>query len=208
MTWCFQNPRIIDKATTEDIREIAAEVAHTEEVACASLEGGLMVLRRPSDFANMVWQAQHERNIATTRRSVSSRKSSPNSTAAVPIRIEYRAALGALGAGTSSTSLAAIGESRIRGARFDRSRRPLADLRERFTRQALRERPSTPCARVHIPVSPPAARTAARHARASRSSSIFRCFAMRYLREARQAAVGGRRDHPGVADGSRHDDHV
>jgi len=150
-------------------------------------------------------QAQHERNIATTRRSVSSRKSSPNSIDAVPIRSAYRAALGTLGAATSSTSPGDIGESCARGVRPERSTRPPADARVRFSRHAFSERPSTPCARAHVPIRPPAARTAARHARASRSSSIFRSFATRHLREAPQAGALEAGDHPGVADGSHGD---
>jgi hypothetical protein len=59
MTWCFQRPRVIEKATMEDVREIAREVAETEDVARASLEGGLLVMRRPSDFAEMDWHPDH-----------------------------------------------------------------------------------------------------------------------------------------------------
>lgn len=61
MTWCFQRPRGIAKATMEDVRAIAAEVAASDsvDVSRATLEGGLGVLRRPSDFADIDWHDDH-----------------------------------------------------------------------------------------------------------------------------------------------------
>ena len=64
--------------------------------------------------------------------------------------------------------------------------------RRKFDCQAMSERPSTPWARAQQPTSPPAERTAARHASASASSTILRIVAMRHLQRQMIAGHSGR----------------
>ncbi len=104
----------------------------------------------------------------------------------------------------------ALGEQ-SRSVRGRASRRPADPRRSRVDRGLARR-----CARAdrrreqraHSPALRPASLAARRHRRASFSSSIFRALATGNLRVAHEPARRGRGNHPGVADGSRSDDHA
>ena len=86
-------------------------------------------------------------------------KSSATSISRSPTRTTYRAAAWSEGVGTSSINFGFV----------------IADGdKPRLTDQAWSDRPSTPCLRAHAPRLSPAAFAAFTHARASRSSQIFR----------------------------------
>jgi hypothetical protein len=59
LTWKIQRSRNISLATTDDVRDIAAEVAETTSFSETVLASGLDIVRRPSEAADADWHPAH-----------------------------------------------------------------------------------------------------------------------------------------------------